>query len=54
MDVIDEALESSHGYLRHFISTLKVSTQPIEISCSNAAEILPWVDLISLKEDITA
>ena len=40
MDTIDEVLETSDKYLKHFISRLKVSTQPKEISCSETAEIL--------------
>ena len=40
MDVIDEALESSNTYLKHFIEARRLSTQPIDLPNSEAAELL--------------
>lgn len=39
-DLLDEALDESNEYLKHFISRLKVSTQPIELSHQDTAELL--------------
>jgi len=40
MDVIDDALEKSESYTKHFINTVKLSTQPIELGCRETAEML--------------
>lgn len=40
MDVIDDALENSESYTKHFINTMKLSTQPIELGCHETAEML--------------
>ena len=40
MDVIDEALEGSRSYLKHFIETRKISPHPVDLSLSEAAELL--------------
>jgi len=40
MDIIDDALENSDKYLRHFIKTRTVSRQPISLSNAESAELL--------------
>ena len=40
MDVVEDAIESCQPFLKQFISTLKLSTQPIDLSLRDAAELL--------------
>lgn len=40
MDVLDDALENSESYTKHFINTMKLSTQPIELGNHETAEML--------------